>query len=173
MDSRALSSYMKSFFEAKIWPLKNKLYRMALLWLKDRDNALDAVQEALTKGFVYRERLSKMANPTGWMVRTLKNEVYQKIREERRWEKLEDHEPPPMEAPVPQETTETTQRVFLFLDKLPDKQKEVFYLREVEGLTYLEIAAYLEISEKQVKISLHRARKKLKNYLINHARTIG
>jgi RNA polymerase sigma factor (sigma-70 family) len=165
---------MKSFFEAKIWPLRNKLYRMALLWLKDRDSANDAVQEAMTKGFVHSSKLATLINPTGWMVRTLKNEVYQKLNEARRWEKLEGLEiSHPAVEDEKENISHTIRWVFRFLENLPEKQQEVFFLREVEGLTYREIAVYLEISEEQVKINLHRTRKKLKTYLSTHERSIG
>ena len=56
--------------------------------------------------------------------------------------------------------------VFRFLESIPEKQREIFQLREVEGLTYEEIAEYLEISMDQVKVNLHRARKTLKEYLL-------
>jgi|GEM_PF-3101609 len=81
---------MKSFFESQIWPLKNRLYRFAILWLKDRDKAQDAVQETMTKGFVQQEYLSSIENPTGWMVKTLKNEALQQIREAGKWGTLEE-----------------------------------------------------------------------------------
>jgi RNA polymerase sigma-70 factor (ECF subfamily) len=58
--------------------------------------------------------------------------------------------------------TERVQRVMNLVQGLPEKQREIFQLREVEGLTYEEIASYLEISEDQVKVNLHRARKSIR-----------
>src|SRR5690606_39997227 len=80
-----LSTYMKTFFEASIWPLRIKLYRMAFLWLKNRNEAEDAVQEAMEKAWCSREMLQKMDNPTGWLVRVVKNQSLQQIREHKRW----------------------------------------------------------------------------------------
>jgi RNA polymerase sigma factor (sigma-70 family) len=48
------------------------------------------------------------------------------------------------------------------LDKLSEKQKVVFVLREIEGLSYKEITEQLDIELNQVKTDLHRARKYLR-----------
>ncbi|XHC46695.1 RNA polymerase sigma factor [Cyclobacterium xiamenense] len=158
---------MSTFFEAKIWPLRNRLYRMAYLRTKDRDAANDAVQEAFSKAWVHREGLEQMDNPEGWMVKTLKNEVLQQFRGAGRTEPLEDQgQAIPEATPESPEAGDTVKLVFRFLEDLPEKQREVFELREVEGLTYEEIASYLEISVEQVKVNLHRARKKLREFLL-------
>ncbi|SHM64625.1 RNA polymerase sigma-70 factor, ECF subfamily [Cyclobacterium lianum] len=160
---------MKSFFESEIWPLKNKLYRFALLWLKDRDKAQDAVQETLTRGFVHARALEKMDNPKGWMMRTLKNESLMQIRREGRYEVLDEAQVVEMHGNLESaDFSHEVKMVYRFLDLLPAKQREIFFLREVEGLMHQEIAGYMEISEAQVKVNLHRARKKLKTYLQNN-----
>jgi RNA polymerase sigma-70 factor (ECF subfamily) len=51
-----------------------------------------------------------------------------------------------------------------WMAKLPEKQQTVFRLREVEELSYKEIASILNISEEQVKTYLFRLRRKLKAY---------
>jgi RNA polymerase sigma factor (sigma-70 family) len=157
---------MKTFFEAHIWPLKSKLYRMAFLWLKDRDEANDAVQEVLEKAWIRRNELQKMENHVGWLVRALKNQSMQRFRTGKKVEPMGEQdfaEPEKEEA----DTGEAYRKVFSFLEKLPEKQKEVFVLREVEGLTYEEISEYLEISMDQVKVNIFRARKHLREYLLN------
>jgi RNA polymerase sigma-70 factor (ECF subfamily) len=158
---------MKTFFEASIWPLRNKLFRMAYLWLKNRDEAEDAVQEALEKAWSNREMLQKSENPTGWLVRVVKNQSLQKIREHKRWVVLgEEEELPDLSEPSPPEQTASMKMVFAFLKELPEKQQEIFHLREVEGLTYEEISEYLDISLELVKVSLFRARKSLRLFLL-------
>lgn len=56
--------------------------------------------------------------------------------------------------------------VMRFLQDLPEKQREIFQLREVEGLTYEEIGSYLELSQEQVKVNLHRARKRIRTRIL-------
>lgn len=157
---------MKSFFEAYIWPLKSKLYRIAYLWVRDREAANDILQQVFEKAWTKRNDLQAMENPTGWMVKALKNECMQHIRRSKRMESITDLVLEDEEIQESELQTAKLKMVFQFLDKLPEKQKEVFQLREVEGLTYEEIVGYLEISMDQVKVNLHRARKNLREYLI-------
>ncbi|WP_040417531.1 RNA polymerase sigma factor [Cyclobacterium qasimii] len=161
---------MKSFFESQLWPLKNRLYRFAMLWLKDRDKAQDAVQETMTKGFLQQQYLSSIENPTGWMVKTLKNEALQQIREAGKWGTMDEVGDRAMEVDSEVDFSQKTKMVFRFIEKLPERQKEIFFLREVEGLTHREMAAYLDLNEGQVKVELHRARKKLKSFLENYGK---
>lgn len=155
---------MKTFFEAHIWTLRSKLYRMAYLWVKEREVANDLLQSVFEKAWQRRDALQKMDNPTGWMVRSLKNECLQHFKASKRFEPLSDDDWGEEILEV-QETDERIQMVFRFLESLPEKQREIFQLREVEGLTYEEIGEYLEISLEQVKVNLHRARKTLRDYL--------
>jgi RNA polymerase sigma-70 factor (ECF subfamily) len=48
------------------------------------------------------------------------------------------------------------------VSELPEKQKLTFHLREIEGMSYKEICEVLNISIDEVKVNLHRARKKLR-----------
>jgi RNA polymerase sigma-70 factor (ECF subfamily) len=52
------------------------------------------------------------------------------------------------------------------LAQLPDKQQRVFRLREIEEMSYRQIAETLEISEELVKVSLFRARRKMQELLL-------
>jgi RNA polymerase sigma factor (sigma-70 family) len=156
---------MKSFFEAHVWTLKNKLYRMAFLWVKDREVAQDVLQAVFEKAWIRKEELQKMENPTGWMVRSLKNESLQYFRTSRKFDSIGDVDFESGEEES-HDRSDEVKMVFRFLESLPEKQREVFQLREVEGLTYEEIAEYLEVSLDQVKVNLHRARKTLKAYLL-------
>ena len=142
---------------------------MAYLWLKNRDEAEDAVQEALEKAWSSREMLQKLDNPTGWLVRVVKNQSLQKIREHKRWVVWgEDEDLPDLSEPVTSEPAQSMQLVLRFLKGLPEKQQEIFQLREVEGLTYEEISEYLDISMEQVKVNLFRARKSLQLFLLKN-----
>lgn len=52
------------------------------------------------------------------------------------------------------------------LDQLSTEQKSVLLLRDYEGYSYKEIAAITSLSESQVKVYIHRARKYLRNYIV-------
>ncbi len=156
---------MKTFFEAHIWPLKNKLFRMAYLWVKDKEVAEDILQSVFEKAWIREKQLQTMENPTGWMVRSLKNESLQHYKSSKRVQPLGENEYAAEESEEPDRTAEI-KLVMQFLDSLPEKHREIFQLREMEGLTYEEIAMYLEISIEQVKVNLFRARKSLRAFLL-------
>ena len=66
---------------------------------------------------------------------------------------------------TPQEQLEADEQISLvnrLMDDLPEVQRTIMLLRDIEGKTYQEIAQTLDISETQVKVYLHRARTKIK-----------
>ncbi len=138
---------------------------MAFLWVKDREVAQDVLQAVFEKAWLRKDELQKMENPTGWMVRSLKNESLQHFRVSKKFDSIGDFDIESNEEENHDRSKEV-KMVFRFLESLPEKQREIFQLREVEGLTYEEIGEYLEISLDQVKVNLHRARKTLKDYLM-------
>jgi RNA polymerase sigma-70 factor (ECF subfamily) len=58
------------------------------------------------------------------------------------------------------------QRIKEFISSLPDKQRQVIHLRDVEGYSYNEICEILEIDMNQVKVNLFRARTAVREKLI-------
>ena len=162
---------MKSFFETHIWPMRGKLYRLVYLWIKDRALAEDVLQNVFTKSVERQTELQSHPNLAGWMIKSLKNEVLMHHRTNGRLDGLEKMEEPVQLDPIAMESTESHHLIFKLVDRLPDKQREIFYLREIEEMSYEEIANHLEISLDQVKVTLHRARKIIREKLINQGIT--
>ncbi len=158
---------MKSFFEAHIWPQRGKLYRLAFSWVKDRAMAEDLLQNVFEKSFSRESELRSHQNLSGWLVLTLKNEMLMYFRQNKNTENLDEIAEIQAEEFKSEEANESVRKVLSLLDELPEKQREIFQLREVEGLDYTEIAAHLEISLDQVKVNLHRARKRIRELMIN------
>ncbi|TDK49763.1 RNA polymerase sigma factor [Algoriphagus formosus] len=153
---------MNSFFEGHIWPLRGTLFRMAFLWVKDRALAEDLLQNVFEKSFQREQDLQEHPNLMAWLVRTLKNEALMHFRKNGRVISLEGEIEPSVEPKEPEKGNEQLSQLMQLVAKLPEKQREIFQLRESEGLTYEEISDYLEISIEQVKVGLHRARKRLR-----------
>lgn len=138
---------------------------MAYLWVKDKEVANDVLQQVFEKAWTKRNDLQSMDNPTGWIVCTLKNESMQHFRRLKKIVPITDLDVAEDTAEGDEQISEKLKLVMGFIAMLPEKQREIFQLREVEGLTYEEISDYLEISLDQVKVNLHRARQTLRNYL--------
>ena len=58
-------------------------------------------------------------------------------------------------------------QIHQFISALPDKQKLVIQLRDIEGFSYKEISDALQLNLNQVKVNLFRARKAVRENLIN------
>lgn len=67
------------------------------------------------------------------------------------------------------EYSELEQKIFELINKLPEKRQEIFKLNRIEGLTYKEIAAKLDISENTVDTQIRKAlsflRSEMKNFI--------
>jgi RNA polymerase sigma-70 factor (ECF subfamily) len=157
---------MKSFFETHIWPKRSMLYRLVYLWIRDRALAEDMIQNVFEKSFQKEEELSRHPNLSGWLVKSLKNEVLMHYRSSKKLDALDGLEEVQASEPVNEDVKEDVRKVMLLLKDLPLKQQEIFQLREVEGMSYEEIADYMEVSIEQVKVNLHRARTKIREKMI-------
>jgi RNA polymerase sigma factor (sigma-70 family) len=162
---------MNSFFETHIWPLRGKLFRMVFLWTKDRNLAEDVLQNVFEKTVERQKELQTHPNLTGWMVKSLKNEVLMYHRKNGRMEGLEGIPETAFNDPSQTESEESLRLILDLVGDLPEKQREIFRLREVEEMSYEAIAGQMEISLDQVKVNLHRARKTLRQKLINQGIT--
>ncbi|MBN3521549.1 RNA polymerase sigma factor [Algoriphagus lutimaris] len=158
---------MKSFFETHIWPKRSKLYRLVYLWIRDRALAEDMIQNVFEKSFQKEEELANHPNLSGWLVKSLKNEVLMYYRTSNKLEALDGLEEIQVSEPVDEEAKESVRKVMILVKDLPLKQQEIFQLREVEGMSYEEISDYLEISLVQVKVNLHRARTKIRERMMS------
>lgn len=154
----------KEHFEKHILPVSDKMYRYALSILKEAELAKDVVQECLTKIWSKRQNLSSIQSPEAWAMRITRNQCYDWVKMNRftvlvenSFEKEDDRKAD--ESVLVRDQLSWLNQV---LETLPQKQREVFHLREVEDLSYQEMAEVLAISINEVKVNLHRARTKVK-----------
>ncbi|MDL2247620.1 sigma-70 family RNA polymerase sigma factor [Bacteroides sp. OttesenSCG-928-J23] len=167
-------------FKGEILPLKDKLFRIALRITCNREEAEDVVQDVMMKMWQLKEEWSTIENKEAYCCMMSRNTALGRLRlKEYQTEvvelnsvKLEDEEIPSVEL----EKKETRILLRNLISRLPDKEKAVMELRDLESMSYKEVAQMLEITEAQVKINLFRARRKIKdlfdkidksNYLMN------
>ena len=156
-------------FTSTIVPFKDRLYRVALRMLRNGPEAEDVVQEVLVKLWQQRQELGGIRNLEAWMMRLTKNKAIDRMRlKANRHTDLESVAEPTEYAATPYEraaSRDALARIRRIMHQLPDTQRQVLELRDVEGLPYQEIADTLELSLEQVKVYLYRARKKMQRYL--------
>ena len=146
---------------------QRRLYRIALGYLREREDALDVVQEAFVKVFQAAPRWDGSADAGPWLSRVAVNLSIDRWRRNKRrgqtfaplvegdhLEVLKDGGPAPDRGLLHRDTGGTVARA---LRALPERQRAVVVLRHYQELSLEEIAATLGISLGTVKSSLHRA----------------
>jgi len=149
----------------------DRVYRLALRITQDTAIAEDVAQEVHIKCWKNRSKLEEAASPGAWIMRVGRNLSIDKIRSRRDHTDLDKVAySAPSKDQTPDRAAEIgnmMQVLRRLIETLPVKQREIFQLRELEGMKYQEISDILEVSVDEVKVSLFRARKKIREKLIN------
>lgn len=167
--NRHLIDMSRTIFDNQVMPATGKMYRYALSIIRDPDLAHDVVQDCLVKIWQKRQDLTGIKNIDAWVMRITRNRCLELVKKERPllWTKneflhddLAFHETEEADHDIlVRDQLDWLERV---IDSLPDKQKEVYHLREVGELTYKEIAEITSMSLSDVKITLHRTRARIR-----------
>jgi len=158
-------------FQNRVIPVKNKLFRFALRILGNEDEAKDVVQEVFIRVWNGRDHMNEVQNWEAWCMRITKNLSLDRIRVSRRrnTHSMPDGFEVRQEVLTPHEKTEvhdSMEYVGQLIATLPEKQRQVIHLRDVEGYSYNEICEILELDMNQVKVNLFRARNAVREKLI-------
>jgi RNA polymerase sigma-70 factor (ECF subfamily) len=158
-------------FEQIILPLKDKLFRFALSYLNNEDDAKDVVQDVMIKTWEDVKDLTAIRNIEAWCMTLVKNRSLDKLKRKGRnhLQIVDQHQLRIVDADPLQQTVanERMLQIKEVISLLPEKQRDVINLRDVEGYTYQEIADIMEIEMNNVKVLLHRARMQVRNSLKN------
>lgn len=158
-------------FETRVLPTKNKLFRFAFRLLGSSEEAKDVVQEVMIKVWNGREQMAAIENMEAWCMRVTKNLSLDRLRSKQRrvTDSMEEGFEIRQESLTPYERTEiheSMKRVNELIAALPEKQRQVMHLRDIEGYSYNEICEILELDMSQVKVNLFRARNFVRERLI-------
>jgi RNA polymerase sigma-70 factor (ECF subfamily) len=158
-------------FQNRVLPSKNKLFRFALKFLGNEEEAKDVVQEVLIRVWNGREQMDQVQNWEAWCMRITRNLSLDRIRSltRKQTQPIEDSFHVQAESLTPHESTEideSMKRISELISSLPEKQRQVIHLRDVEGYSYNEISEILEIDMSQVKVNLFRARNAVREKLV-------
>jgi RNA polymerase sigma-70 factor (ECF subfamily) len=171
-DQRALTELMRRHSQ--------RLYRVAVGYLRNADEAMEAVQEAFVKAHRGAERWDRSAQVGPWLTRIIINESIDRYRRARRRraaeEPLDEADPHgrwAAEGPSPERRVlgrELREHIDSAVGSLPDRQRAIFVLRHYEGMELQEIAGALNMRLGTVKSGLHRAVYRLRELLAPVAR---
>ena len=156
----------KISFRTDILPLKDKLYRLALRITCDTAEAEDIVQDTLVRVWDKRDEWDLLQSVEAFCLTICKNlSLDRREKKEAQHVMLDEslHNRP--DASTPYDRLAAREGLGLLrdlLEELPQVQQDIVQLREIEGKSYKEIAAILNLSEEQVKVYLFRARQRIK-----------
>ena len=158
-----------------------RLYRVIRSMVRGDQDVEDVMQQAYVNAYLHLDQFAGRARFSTWLTRIAVNEALARARKrgtnmETAMDEGEGREDrsTAMAAgdPTPEHRAFSGElRVLLedAIDALPAGYREVFMLREVEGLSTAEVAESLELGEEAVKTRLHRARALMRDHL--YART--
>lgn len=139
------------------------IFRYVYKCIKDEDEAKDIVQDCYLKLWTHRANV----NPDKikyWLFTTAHNTMLNHLKKSSKvvpMEGLSNIDP----FEVPNDGFDLKGLIDKSLDLLPQVQKTIIILRDLEGYNYNEIGEMLDLSESQVKVYLFRARQKMKESL--------
>ena len=151
-------------FEALALPHLDAAYTLARYLLRDPHNAEDAVQEAFLRALKYFGSY-RGGDPRAWILAIVRNECRSKTvrRLDGKSEPFEDelHSPEAISADALALETEAKETIREALDLLPIEFREVIVLREIQGLSYKEIADIVKAPIGTIMSRLSRGRARL------------
>ena len=179
MDERELIARLQkrdeAAFEELIRQYEKKVYTLCFRMCGNSEDAEEAAQDAFLALWRGIGRFRQESSLSTWIYRLATNACIDTLRRRKKQSgsvSLDDEDlfvDAVDTSPQPQETVEHREAQKLLqegLSALPEEYRKVLILREIEGLSYTEIAEVLEISEGTVKSRLSRARLALRTVLL-------
>ena len=157
-----------SMFNSLFTALSGKLYRLAKSMLRHTEEAEDALQEVQLKLWEKHYELDTVENPEGFAMRTMRNLCLDKIRKVHDTSELNEELISKNKNPYEQtELNDLTDRIKGLIDRLPEMQRSIMRMRDVEEMEISEIAYIMNLTENAVTVNLSRARTKVKTQILN------
>ena len=151
-----------------IIPCKNTLYRLAKRLLVSSDEAEDAVQEVFLKLWKGRDKIDNYRSPEAFAITITKNYCLDRLKSKQASNIKIVHNNYKNSENIERtiEGNEGVELVTKIMETLPEKQKMIMQLRDIEQFEFVEISQMLEINETAIRVALSRARKVVREQLI-------
>lgn len=157
-------------FKQSILPLKDKLYRFARRITHHEGEAEDIAQDVIVKLWHKRNDLKNYKSTEALAMVITKNLSLDYLKSKRsRVLQIDSHQSFQDKGSTPEEMLEghdAVQHLRAGLQKLPDQQRIIVHLRDIEQLDFEEIAEITKMNTNAIRVNLSRARKTLREYLL-------
>ena len=139
-----------------------QLYRTAYLYVGNREDALDVVQETSYKAYVGLKKLKEVEYFSTWLIRILIRTSYECIRKKKKISFVEEEN---VQVLNEADRNLSNSELLKVVQQLRKKYRDVILLHYFQELTVKEVSQVLVIPEGTVKTYLFRGRKQLKKIL--------
>ncbi len=151
-------------------PFKDKVFRLAKRLLVSREEAEDATQEILLKLWRNKEKIGDYKNVEAFSMTMTKNFCLDRLKS-RQAQNLKivhsNYTDNSSSLQKQVEARDSMDWVSRIMEYLPEQQKIIVQLRDIEQYDYAEIAKMLDMNETAVRVNLSRARKTIREKLTN------
>lgn len=155
-------------FMELITPFKDKLFRLARRLLVSTEEAEDAVQEVIIKLWTKQEGLNDYKSVEALAMTMTKNYCLDVLKSKRAGNlKIVHNNFTDREASLSRkvEDRDSWNWVERIIDQLPEQQKLIVQMRDIEQYEFEEIAKILEMQETAIRVALSRARKTIREFM--------
>ena len=153
-------------FRNDILPLKDKLYRLALRITLDSAEAEDIVQDTMIRVWNKRDEWAQFNSIEAFCLTVARNlAIDRSQKSEAQNIELTTETQGMSDGSTPERQLERSEQMDLvrkLINELPEKQRTIIQLRDIEEKSYKEIADVMQLTEDQVKVTLFRARQRIK-----------
>ncbi|HKJ06879.1 MAG TPA: sigma-70 family RNA polymerase sigma factor [Flavobacteriaceae bacterium] len=152
-----------------VMPFKDKVFRLAKRLLVSTEEAEDATQELLFKLWKNKSKLKNYRSVEAFAITMTKNYCFDRLKSKQAGNLTLVHsnykeKDTSLQKKV--ELNDSVSMVHKLINNLPEQQKIIIQLRDVEEYDYDEIAKMLDMKPTAVRVNLSRARKTIKEKLI-------
>lgn len=146
---------------------RQRVFSFAYYSLRAKADAEDVTQEVFIKLWQHWQKIDQL-KVGGWLMRVAHNAVVDHVRRQKPGnEGIDSYAEVEQQASDSVEGAELDQEIYKVtlmeaIQALEDPFKSIVILRDIQGASYMDIQESLDISESQVKVYLHRARRKLR-----------
>ena len=151
-------------FKETVFCLKDEMYRFAKRFVISSDEAEDVVQDLMMKFWQKKEELANFGNLKSYALKSVKNECLNRLKHHDVKLGFADFQMHRSEL-YQVDTNNLKEQIIGFINQLPEKQKAVIHLKDVEEYEVSEISEMLEMEENAVRVNLMRARQKVKEQI--------
>jgi RNA polymerase sigma-70 factor (ECF subfamily) len=159
----------QSDFLEVVLPFKDKVFRLAKRLLVSREEAEDATQELIFKLWKNKSKIADYKNVEAFAMTMTKNYCYDRLKSKQASNLTlvhSNYKEKETSLDKKLEYQDSVNQVHQLIEKLPENQKIIIQLRDVEQYDFDEICKMVDMKPTAVRVALSRARKTIREELI-------